>query len=63
VQSPLGRENGTVGMKIKYFCSWWGLENLSIPLLLEKIKWAGYDGVEIGDSCREVAAGRTHILE
>jgi hypothetical protein len=35
-------------MRIKYFCSWWGLEDLALPLMLEKVKAAGYDGIEIG---------------
>jgi sugar phosphate isomerase/epimerase len=35
-------------MKIKYFCSWWGLDTLGLRPLLEKVKGAAYDGVEIG---------------
>ena len=35
-------------MKIKYFCSWWGLEGLGLRPMLEKVKGAAYDGVEIG---------------
>lgn len=35
-------------MKIKYFCSWWGLDGLGVRPLLEKVKGAAYDGVEIG---------------
>jgi sugar phosphate isomerase/epimerase len=34
-------------MKIKYFCSWWGLDALGLRTMLEKIKGAEYDGVEI----------------
>jgi hypothetical protein len=47
-RSLSGQQNESLGLKIKYFCSWWGLEDLSLPLMLEKIKRAGYDGVEIG---------------
>jgi sugar phosphate isomerase/epimerase len=35
-------------MKIKYFCSWWGLDGLGLRPMLEKVKGAGYDGIEIG---------------
>jgi hypothetical protein len=35
-------------MKIKYFCSWWGFDTLGLRPMLEKIKGAAYDGVEIG---------------
>jgi len=35
-------------MKIKYFCSWWGLDTLGLQPMLEKIKGAAYDGIEIG---------------
>ena len=35
-------------MNIKYFCSWWGLEALGVRALLEKVKGAAYDGIEIG---------------
>ena len=35
-------------MEIKYFCSWWGLDHLGLEPMLEKIKSAGFDGVEIG---------------
>jgi len=35
-------------MEIKYFCSWWGLDNLGLESMLKKIKSAGFDGVEIG---------------
>jgi sugar phosphate isomerase/epimerase len=35
-------------MKIKYFCSWWGLDTLGLRPMLEKVKGAGYDGIEIG---------------
>jgi hypothetical protein len=35
-------------MRIKYFCSWWGLEQLGLQPMLEKIKGTGYDGIEIG---------------
>jgi len=35
-------------MDIKYFCSWWGLDNLGLEEMLRKIKEAGFDGVEIG---------------
>jgi sugar phosphate isomerase/epimerase len=35
-------------MKIKYFCSWWGLDALGLRPMLEKVKDAGYDGIEIG---------------
>src|ERR1700739_5009719 len=34
-------------MKIKYFCSWWGLDALGLRPMLEKVKGAGYDGIEI----------------
>jgi sugar phosphate isomerase/epimerase len=33
-------------MIIKYFCASWGLDHLGIMPMLEKIKGAGYDGVE-----------------
>jgi len=35
-------------MRIKYFCSWWGLDTLGLRPLLEKVKDAAYDGIEIG---------------
>ncbi len=35
-------------MEIKYFCSWWGLDHLGLEPMLDKIKSAGFDGVEIG---------------
>lgn len=35
-------------MKIKYFCSWWGLDHLGLEPMLKKIKDSGFDGVEIG---------------
>jgi sugar phosphate isomerase/epimerase len=35
-------------MKIKYFCSWWGLDTLGLRPMLEKVKGAAYDGIEIG---------------
>ena len=35
-------------MKIKYFCSWWGLDSYGLEPMLKKIKSAGFDGVEIG---------------
>jgi sugar phosphate isomerase/epimerase len=35
-------------MRIKYFCSWWGLETLGLRPMLEKVKRAAYDGIEIG---------------
>lgn len=35
-------------MKIKYFCSWWGLDALALQPMLGKVKGAAYDGVEIG---------------
>jgi hypothetical protein len=35
-------------MRIKYFCSWWGLEGLGRRPMLERVKGAGYDGIEIG---------------
>jgi sugar phosphate isomerase/epimerase len=35
-------------MKIKYFCSWWGLDTLGLRPMLEKVKGAEYDGIEIG---------------
>lgn len=35
-------------MRIKYFCSWWGLDHLGLESMLKKIKTAGFDGVEIG---------------
>lgn len=34
--------------KIKYFCSWWGLDHLGFENMLHKIKEAGFDGVELG---------------
>jgi len=34
-------------MRIKYFCSWWGLDTLRLRPLLEKVKGAAYDGIEI----------------
>ncbi|WP_139958303.1 sugar phosphate isomerase/epimerase family protein [Flavicella sediminum] len=34
-------------MKIKFFCPYWGSEHLGYNLFLNKIKKAGYDGVEI----------------
>lgn len=35
-------------MKIKYFCSWWGLDTPGVRPMVEKIKGAAYDGIEIG---------------
>jgi sugar phosphate isomerase/epimerase len=35
-------------MIIKYFCASWGLDHLGIVPMLEKIKAAGFDGVEMG---------------
>jgi sugar phosphate isomerase/epimerase len=35
-------------MNIKYFCGSWGLDHLSIEMMLGKIKGAGFDGVEMG---------------
>lgn len=35
-------------MEIKYFCSWWGLDHLGLESMLNKIKSAGFDGIEIG---------------
>jgi len=35
-------------MKIKYFCTWWGLDHLGMEPMLKKIKSAEFDGVEIG---------------
>ena len=35
-------------MKIKYFGSWWGLDSLGLRPMLEKIKGAAYDGIEMG---------------
>lgn len=34
-------------MKVLFFCPVWGSEDLSIELFAEKVKAAGYDGVEI----------------
>ena len=35
-------------MEIKYFCSMWGFDSLDMESFLEKIKSAGFDGVELG---------------
>lgn len=35
-------------MKIKFFCSQWGLEGLGMERMLQKISDAGFDGVEMG---------------
>jgi len=35
-------------MKIKYFCASWGLDDLGIEAMVEKIREAGFDGVETG---------------
>ena len=35
-------------MRVKYFCSWWGLDHLGIEKMLQQIKAARFDGVEIG---------------
>jgi sugar phosphate isomerase/epimerase len=35
-------------MNISYFCSWWGLDTSGLRPILEKVKGAAYDGVEIG---------------
>tara|TARA_B100000809_G_scaffold204793_1_gene206272 strand:- start:9114 stop:9929 length:816 start_codon:yes stop_codon:yes gene_type:complete len=34
-------------MKVKFFCPFWGSENLDYLTFLNKVKEAGYDGVEI----------------
>ena len=34
-------------MKILFFCPWWGSQNLTIEMFMEKVKQSGYDGVEI----------------
>lgn len=34
-------------MKIKFFCPYWGSEKLEYKLFFEKVKKAGYDGVEM----------------
>jgi hypothetical protein len=39
-------------MNIRYFCSWWGLDTLGLRAMLEKVKDAGYDGIEIGIPAR-----------
>jgi sugar phosphate isomerase/epimerase len=35
-------------LTVKYFCSWWGMENFNTEQLLQKIKHAEYNGVEMG---------------
>ncbi len=35
-------------MRIKYFCASWGIDHLGIEPMLEKIKDAGFAGVEMG---------------
>jgi sugar phosphate isomerase/epimerase len=35
-------------MEIKFFCPRWGSEHLEWPVFIEKIKRAGYDGIEWG---------------
>lgn len=35
-------------MEIRYFCPYWGSEHLSIDRFCEKVKAAGYNGVEMG---------------
>ncbi len=35
-------------MDIRYYCAWWGLDQLGTEAMLAKIKAAGFDGVEIG---------------
>ena len=34
-------------MEIKVFCAWWGLDHLGMEGMLNKIKGAGFDGVEV----------------
>lgn len=34
-------------MELKVFCAWWGLDHLGIEGMLNKIKGAGFDGVEV----------------
>jgi hypothetical protein len=43
-------------MKIKYFCSWRGLDVLGLRPMLEKVKGAGYHRIEIGIPSNMVAA-------
>lgn len=35
-------------MKVKYICTTWGMDHLSLEVLLKRIREAGYDGVEMG---------------
>ena len=34
-------------MEIKVFCAWWGLDHLGMEGMLNKIKGAGFDGIEV----------------
>jgi len=34
-------------MKVKFYCPYWGCEDMDYPSFFEKIKKAGYDGTEI----------------
>ena len=34
-------------MKLQFFCSYWGSETLDFKTFLEKVRKAGYDGVEM----------------
>ena len=40
-------------MEIRFFCPLWGSENLDFEIFLQKIKAAGYDGVEMSFSFDE----------
>ena len=54
-------------MQFKFFCPKWGLENLSFENAAQKVKAAGYDGMEIAASPEQSAEAikvmRAHGLE